>query len=169
MSILLSFSSQQKDHEILIEQTQSFQKYWDLQQQWNHFAIMNKNLKERRSQLQLRHQGAAEVEETQRRNMENHFRMIAEHNSQERAKEMEKVELELGEHRRRWNDAIKKLNAHQENMHDQWSGRVRVSEGLRREYDQNKTRVQNTIRRLQQRMEQKKVCVRVLSYERWFS
>ncbi|CAM9300915.1 unnamed protein product, partial [Sphacelaria rigidula] len=155
MEVLQSISAQQDDHKTLIEQVTGFQKYWDLQQTWNDFARKNRRLKEKKGLLFQKHRDEAKAEWTSRVEMSNHFDVLEKHSRAKRTKEMETMDQELADHGWQWSGFIQPLNMYQEAMHPQWSGRIPVAEHLSRAYDRNRSVMQTTMRRLQQRMEQK--------------
>lgn len=163
MDALQQLYLQQDDHQALIAQTKAFQEYWDLQHEWNHCAQRTKILKEHNRQMQLQHTAEDEEERVQRLLRQHELHVLEEQlhkaKKERQEKELQKAQSELQEHRKNWKRVQTSLNEHQKKLHANWTRHPKDGDNQKRASEKNKELLQKAMKRLEQRIQQKQVCM----------
>jgi len=165
MELLQSLFSQQDEHQRVVGQLELFTIYWDKQQTCNQYAMKSKDLKEKVRQVHVKHEKQNEERRIQKVMMQHQYQIQEEQSRREQSMEMQKVRQQMTEHRQKWKGVIDDLNSHQAAMHAHLSGRIVTKEGKQQQWHQNKEVLKTLMHKLQQRLQQKQVCLLLLSLQ----
>lgn len=150
--VLKTLCAQQDEHQQLLDQTTCFQKYWSLQQQWNHCAHVNMFYRDKRDQIEKQYMEEDKQERLLREQADREKK-------KRRAEELAPMCEEFEGNRKKWSDVVKSLEECQKQLHGKWTGRL-VANGEKRQkiiaVQDNKEVLRNALVLLQQSTEEAK-------------